>query len=70
MAWLTENTYESSFEYLDPTSLNNMLEKFYASLQSQAGGNYSKSALVGIRAELNRHLISPPDSRMLNIMKD
>ncbi|XP_053376937.1 uncharacterized protein LOC128547781 [Mercenaria mercenaria] len=70
-AWMSENEYlNESFEDLDPTTLDTLLQQFYACLQSRKGGNYSKSALVGIRAGINCHLTAPPFSRLLNLMKD
>ncbi|XP_053388791.1 multiple epidermal growth factor-like domains protein 10, partial [Mercenaria mercenaria] len=52
-AWMSENEYlNESFEDLDPTTLDTLLQQFYACLQSRKGGNYSKSALVGIRADV------------------
>ena len=66
-----ENGFQdSNFEELSPAELDMVLQRFYAALQSIKGKEYSKSAIVGIRAGLNRHLTSPPFSRLLNIMND
>jgi len=68
--WLNENGYDDSFEDLDTSTLNDRLSYFYASLQTKKGTDYSKSALIGIRAAISRHLTSPPYSRDLNLMND
>ena len=66
-----ENGFQdSNFEELSPADLDMVLQRFYAALQSKKGEAYSRSAIVGIRAGLNRHLTSPPFSRLLNIMTD
>jgi len=46
------------------------LRRFYGSLKSKAGKEYSKSAYVSIRSGINRHLTSPPHNRQINIMHD
>ncbi|VDI35764.1 Hypothetical predicted protein [Mytilus galloprovincialis] len=58
--WLTENQYSDKFEELESSILNDRLCFFYPSLQTKKGTDYSKSALVGIRAAISRHLTSPP----------
>ncbi|CAC5421278.1 unnamed protein product [Mytilus coruscus] len=68
--WLTENKYSSSFEELDETILNDRLCYFYASLQTKQGTDYSKSALVGIRSAISRHITGPPYNREINIITD
>ncbi|CAC5381730.1 unnamed protein product [Mytilus coruscus] len=68
--WLTENKYSSSFEELDETILNDRLCYFYASLLTKQGTDYSKSALVGIRSAISRHITGPPYNREINIITD
>ncbi|VDI49286.1 Hypothetical predicted protein [Mytilus galloprovincialis] len=68
--WLTENSYDDKFEELESSILNDRLSYFYPSLQTKRGTDYSKSALVGIRAAIARHLASPPYNCNVNIMKD
>ncbi|KAH3837902.1 hypothetical protein DPMN_111304 [Dreissena polymorpha] len=58
------------FETLTDRELNEILEQFYASLQSKRGAEYSKSALVSIRAGINRYLTSEPFSRPISLMKN
>ena len=43
---------------------------FYAEARTVAGKMYSRSALIGIRSSINRHLQSPPYNRSLNISTD
>ncbi|CAG2215768.1 unnamed protein product [Mytilus edulis] len=68
--WLTENKYSSSFEELDETTLNDRLCYFMQSLQTKQGNDYSKSALVGIRSAISRHITGPPYNRDINIITD
>ncbi|XP_052220936.1 uncharacterized protein LOC127837700 isoform X1 [Dreissena polymorpha] len=70
-AWMSETGYESTcFETLDPNQLDLLLQKFYAALQTKDGSDYSKAALTGIRAGLQRYLTCPPLARKLNLMRD
>ena len=50
--------------------INNSLKFFYAEARTKKGENYSKSALIGMRAAIGRHLNSPPYDRKVNITKD
>ena len=61
---------DTNFEELPTAELNNILRQFYAEVQPKNGGQYSRSAYVNIRNGVNRHLISPPFSRSINIMLD
>jgi hypothetical protein len=47
-----------------------LLQRFYATVRTQDWKEYFKSALVGLRAAVNRHLTSLPVSRNVNIMND
>ncbi|XP_053377444.1 uncharacterized protein LOC128547881 [Mercenaria mercenaria] len=60
----------NDFEWLPTDELDSVLGNFCAALQTKDGQEYSKSALVGIRAGINRHLTSPNVGRIINIMKD
>ena len=55
---------------ITPTQLDSFLAKFYASLQIRKGKEYSKSALTGLRAGINRFFTQPPNNKQFNIMKD
>ena len=68
--WLQENNHEPDFENLGVDVLNERLRVFYASLRTKKGTEYSRSALLGIRAAISRHLTSPPFSRQISIMSD
>ena len=46
------------------------LRRFYGDLQQKSGDEYKRSSLVNVRAGLNRHLISPPYDRKVNLMHD
>lgn len=46
-----------------------MLEKFYSSLRTKKGVEYSWSSLAGIRAGLNRYLNQQPHNRSVCLMK-
>lgn len=56
--------------------LANNLRHFYACVRKQpepgsmAGEDYSRSGYRNIRAGLQRHLVSPPHNRQINIMSD
>ena len=58
------------FEWLEVIELDTLLQQFYASVRTKEGNEYSKSALVGLRAGINRHVSTPPISRNINIMRD
>lgn len=59
-----------NFECMDSPLLDDMVSNFYASLQTQRGKDYSRSALTGLRAGKNRYLTSPPFQKQMNLMKD
>ena len=46
------------------------LRRFYGDLRQKSGDEYKRSSLVNVRAGLNRHLISPPYDRKVNLMHD
>ena len=69
-AWMAENQYDAEFEHWPASMIDNMLQKFYAGLQTKDGKDYFKPSLVGLRAGINRHLMSPPYCRTINLMKD
>ena len=50
--------------------LSQVLRRFYGEINNKNGNPYSKSALIGIRAGLNRHLQGPPTNRAINIVTD
>lgn len=68
--WLSERGLNADFEMLSTEEINNYLKYFYAEARTKKGENYSKSALVGMRAAVGRHLNSPPFERKVNITKD
>ena len=68
--WLTSRNLNADFEMVDFDTLDMYLRQFYAEARKVKGEKYSKNALVGLRAGINRHLTSPPYSFKINIMKD
>ena len=68
---MNEAGYENIiFEYLPVKELDQLLQRFYSAARTKEGKEYSKSALVGMRAALNRYLTTPPIWRNINLMKD
>ena len=68
--WLSERGQNTDFENLSKEDLDALLTTFYAEARTVAGKMYSRSALIGIRSSINRHLQSPPYNRSLNISTD
>lgn len=66
--WLRENNHPLDFEALKPDCLALLLTKFYGDLMNKEGKEYSKSALQGIRACIQRHLALPPFNVKFNII--
>ena len=46
------------------------LRQFYAEVRNKRGEKYGKSALINLRAALQRHLTSPPHNRIIDIAND
>ena len=65
-----EQGFSVEFEELDAAMLNERLRAFYGSLQTKQGSDYSKSALIGIRAAISRHITSAPYNRQIHLMND
>ena len=61
---------EEEFEKLEVVELDDRLRRFYAEVQTRDGQVYSKAALAGMRAAINRHLTSNPWNRKINIIRD
>ncbi|XP_033725028.1 uncharacterized protein LOC117315013 isoform X1 [Pecten maximus] len=68
--WLSEKRLSADFENEPVEEIASKLRQFYAEVVNKKGERYSKSALIGARSAINRHLNSPPFSRNINIMKD
>lgn len=68
--WLSQKKKSMNFEELSSDDLAKELRCFNADARTENGNQYSKSALVSIRAGINRHLTIPPYSCTINIMKD
>jgi hypothetical protein len=68
--WLTHRGHSEEFEVLSPAQLKPLLRRFYIKIRTDDGKLYSKSAFVGIRASINRHLRSEPFNKRFNILTD
>ena len=68
--WLKENKMDLNFEVLPIEDLAEMLRRFYGTVLSRKGNEYSKSGLVNLRTGLNCHLQEPPHKRTLDLMND
>ena len=68
--WLKENEMDANFEVLSIEDLADMLRRFYGTVLSKKGNEYSKSGLVNLCAGLNHHLQEPPHKRTLDLMND
>ena len=68
--WLAAKGISQDFEMKEPKELNELLRRFYAEVRQKNGSEYSKSGLTNIRASIQRHLVSPPHNRSINIIKD
>lgn len=67
---MLQREFSGNFEQDQPSELCTKLRRFYGEVQTKDGKPYSKSALIGLRAGLNRHMQSPPFNRTLNITTD
>ena len=56
-----------SFEVPD---LADLLRRFYGSVLSKTGKEYSRSGMINLRSGLNRHLQNPPHKKNYDLMKD
>lgn len=68
--WLRGRGQKDDFEDKTAAELNSMLRFFYAEAKTKSGKMYSKPALIGIRAAINRYLRNPPYHRKFNLMAD
>ena len=55
---------------MSPEALAPVLQQFFSQLRVDAEHPFSRSALISIRASINRHLRAPPFSRVINIITD
>ena len=69
-SWNIKRKRNINLATISAQNLNYELRKFYGELKSTKGNSLTPSALTGIRAAIHRHLINPPLSRNLNIIKD
>lgn len=65
---MLEKRKDTNFETLPDTLLAEILRSFFAEVRKQDKKPYSKSAMINLRAGLNRYLQSPPHNRIINLM--
>ena len=68
--WTFKRKRNIDLKTIDAEQLNSELRKFYADVKGNDGKALTPSALTGIRSALHRTIISPPNSRSLNIIAD
>ncbi|KAK1154553.1 hypothetical protein AOXY_G28498 [Acipenser oxyrinchus oxyrinchus] len=68
--WLASQNISTQFETFTPTELNKHLYNFYPSVRKTDGKEYGKSALIGLRASINRYLRELPCSSLYCLMTD
>ena len=61
---------EQKFEEQSKEQLAENLRRFYGTVLSKNGKEYSKSGMINIRSGLNRHLTNPPYKRTIDLMQD
>ena len=68
--WLASRNEDPAFELKSTDQLSQLLRRFYAEVRSKKGQPYSRSALVSIRASIQRHLEAPPYNCTYSIVSD
>lgn len=68
--WLKATNRDTAFEKLPDEILDTYLCQFFGEVQKQNGQPYSKSAMINLRSGLNRYLQSPPNNRIINLMRN
>ena len=68
--WLVWKKKDPLFEHYDDIIFAETLHEFFRSFKSKAGKDYSKSSMINLRFGLNRFLRLPPNSRVINLMRN
>ena len=68
--WRASKGLPVSFEGEAADALVTHLRQFYAEVRHKKGERYGRSALVNLRASIQRHLTSPPYNRIIDLSKD
>ena len=68
--WAEKRNVVIDLKVVSVERLNEILRKFYAEVKTEKNGTLTPSALTGIRAAINRNIVSPPYSRSMNIIAD
>ena len=66
--WLKKRKMDVNFHTVSAEELATILRRFYAELKKDNGDPLTPSSLVGIRAAINRHLVSAPFYRKMNVV--
>ncbi|XP_021368159.1 uncharacterized protein LOC110459950 isoform X4 [Mizuhopecten yessoensis] len=63
--WFNANGLSPEVETMNESVLNQQLTRFYADARTKEEKQFTKSSLLGLRASLNRYLLSlPPDKKV------
>ena len=68
--WRASKGLPASFEGEAVDALATHLRQFYAEVRNKKWEKYGRSALVNLRASIQRHLTSPPYNRIKDLSKD
>ncbi|XP_033752932.1 uncharacterized protein LOC117336489 isoform X4 [Pecten maximus] len=61
--WFSANGLSPDVETMDESVLNRQLTRFYADARTKEEKQFTKSSLLGLRASLNRYLLSLPQDQ-------
>ncbi|XP_060086257.1 uncharacterized protein LOC132565628 isoform X1 [Ylistrum balloti] len=61
--WFSANGLSPDVETMDESELNQQLTRFYADARTKEEKKFTKSSLLGLRASLNRYLLSLPQDQ-------
>ncbi|XP_069132863.1 uncharacterized protein [Argopecten irradians] len=63
--WFSANGLSADVETMEESVLNRQLARFYADARTKEDKQFTKSSLLGLRASLNRYLLSlPPEQKV------
>ena len=68
--WLQSRGESVDFEYLPADELADLLRRFYGEVRTKKKTDYSKQAMISLRAGIQRHIQGPPYNRNINIISD
>lgn len=68
--WLISTNRSADFEELPTEILAGILRQFFGAVRKKDKTPYSKSGMINIRSGLNQYLQSPPNNRIINLMRN